>query len=256
MFCGLSHEWEVVGTVPETQVQIKFQPIIDLKNWRFAGFEALARFRDGDSPVDHLNKARHEGHLTTLELSLAEAAIEEALKLPFSTTITLNVSVSSLLSDRLGELVSATHHRWGLELLETSRAGDHLDLKEKAARMGCILLVDDAGVEYSNEERIRILAPHVVKIDRGIFTAACRHGCAFDKLYELIRAGREAGSSLLVEGIERPEHLALAKCLQIDFAQGYFFGRPVTSGEVVPQLTALAERVGVAIPWMSPTEST
>ncbi len=233
-------------------VRIKFQPIIDLKSWKLAGFEALARFQDGRSPLTHLNKARRCGMLTNLEVSLAEAAIEEALGFPFPTIITINVSEAAFLSNRLRELVAAPHHRWGLELLETSPYVEHVDLRTKATDMGCILLVDDAGVDFSDEERIRTLAPHVVKIARGVFTSACTDGVAFERLYELVKAGREAGSLLLAEGIESSAHLVLAKALKVDFVQGYFFGEAVASCDVSAQLTSLAKRMGIGIPDLPP----
>ena len=233
--------------MPRTRARIRFQPIVDLENWRLAGFEALARFQDDVSPLIHLDRAHHRGQRTKLELALAEAAIEEARRFPFPTVITINVSVNAMLSNRLCELVSARHHRWGLELLETSPNVGRVDLRAKVTRMDCLLLVDDAGVSFSDEERIRDLAPDVVKIDRTVFTAACENPGAYGRLHDLIAAGREAGSHLLVEGIESPEHLAFARAMRIDLGQGYFFGKAVAVDDIAALLASLTAATGLEV---------
>src|SRR5690606_9060566 len=53
-----------------------FQPIVDVRAMRVVGFEALARFDDGGSPLDHLRVAEDRGQRAQLELQLIESAVD------------------------------------------------------------------------------------------------------------------------------------------------------------------------------------
>lgn len=226
-----------------------FQPVVDLRRMRVVGFEALARFDDGVSPLEHLRAAELAGNREQLELQLIEAAVDAASALPRSAFVTLNVSGRTMTDPHLVELLQHGERSWGLELFEGSPPEDCVAVREQVDRIGGFLLIDDAGADFANEARIRELRPDIVKIDRTLFWGSLsepvRGGARIDSI---LAATQDVGARSLVEGVEDDEQLAAAHELGVDYAQGYYLGRPSLAADVPRVLADLERRVGVDAP--------
>ncbi|MFD5213843.1 EAL domain-containing protein [Microbacterium sp. NPDC058345] len=222
-----------------------FQPIVDLRLMRLAGFEALARFDDGVSPLEHLQAAERAGARAQLELRLIEGAVTDASALPREAFVTLNASGRTMIDPFLAELLQRGERSWGLELFEGSPPEECVAVREQVDRLGGFLLIDDAGADFADEKRIRDLRPDIVKIDRGLFWESLADAAGRERLDGILAAADAAGARTLVEGVEDAGQLDAARALGVDFAQGYHLGRP-TPVEDVPQMLAdLQRRVGV-----------
>ncbi|WP_244274708.1 EAL domain-containing protein [Labrenzia sp. OB1] len=95
--------------------------------------------------------------------------------------------------------------------------------------IGCQIAIDDFGTGYSNLAQIKALNPDLVKIDkifiddlgtqsesaRGVFVHA------------ILGIADAHGMKVCAEGVETAEQLALLKTQNVDFAQGYYFARPM-----------------------------
>lgn len=106
--------------------------------------------------------------------------------------------------------------------------------------LGCRIALDDFGAGHSNFDRVWRLKPDIVKLDRDFATRAASDEAARRLLPQIVELLHEAGSLVLLEGIENAEQARIAMAADVDFAQGFYFGHP--SGEV-PQ----AELVVAAI---------
>lgn len=215
-----------------TAHQIVFQPIVRLADWQVLGYEALARFDDGRSPLGHLHDARGALDIVDFELGLIETAITECSVLPPGQLITLNVSVETVLSPGLGEQLRRDGTReWGLELSELSAVSAYDELRDAVRALGAILLIDDAGSRLSDLERVRVAAPSIVKVDKGVLLAATDEKPDTSGLRAFRDAATAVGALALAEGVETPAQARVLIEHGYELGQGYLFGHPGTAAD-------------------------
>lgn len=225
--------------------QAHFQPIIDVQRMHVVGFEALARFDDGVSPLEHLRVAEEEGRRERLELQLIEAAVDAAASLPAGGFVTLNASGRTMSFPELAEVLRRVDRSWGLELFEGAEPSECLAVRDQVDQLGGFLLIDDAGAGFADEKRIRDLHPDIVKIDRALFWRSLTEADGRDQLARILQAARDVEARTLVEGVEDAAQLDAVRELGADLAQGYHLGRPTAVDRVAEMLDDLQRRVGV-----------
>ena len=86
--------------------------------------------------------------------------------------------------------------------------------------------LDDFGTQYSNLERYIELRPDIIKLDRSLFRTTVRIKEAENLLRALVHAMQDNGSTILIEGLETAEEIALAQDMKVDMFQGFELGRP------------------------------
>ncbi|MBD1576638.1 EAL domain-containing protein [Vibrio sp. S11_S32] len=113
-----------------------------------------------------------------------------------------------------------------LELLEM-RCDDVRELRASVKKInehGFHVAIDDYGQEYSNQDRVNLISPHIVKIDRGLLTEFMQG--SKEKLLDALKVARNCGAKTVIEGIECQEQLDSMRSLNIDMYQGYFLAMP------------------------------
>ncbi|MFJ4045709.1 EAL domain-containing protein [Microbacterium sp. NPDC089987] len=223
-----------------------FQPIVGVQTMSVVGFEALARFDDGVSPLDHLSAAEERGQRAQLELQLIEIAVDAAAALPAAGFITLNVSPRTMAFPQLAETLRRCDRSWGLELFEDAEPEECLAIREQVDELGGFLLIDDAGTGFADEKRIRQLRPDIVKIDRVVFWRSLSDADGRHRIESILDAAEEVGAHALVEGVEDEAQLDAVRELEVGLAQGYHVGRPTPVDGIVEMLADLQRRVGVS----------
>ncbi|MCF7355005.1 EAL domain-containing protein [Vibrio sp. CK2-1] len=94
----------------------------------------------------------------------------------------------------------------------------------KMAEHGFDIAIDDFGSEYSNSERVDLINPSIVKIDRMLLDQYMKG--EQDKLLEAMAIAKAYGAQTVIEGIETQQQLDTMRALSIDMYQGYFLGMP------------------------------
>jgi len=240
---------EAAGILAEfPRATIVFQPIVDLREWRVVGFEALARFEDGAPPPLHLDRSGSMGIREEFELLLIEQAIEAMHELPAGMSVTFNASGVTMLRPELADMLRDLTRPWGLEIYEGATTADLSAVRERVTSLGGGLLVDDAGAVCADENRIAVLRPDVVKIDRALFWQVTDDDEAKTRLAALLSAARSAGASVLVEGVSDAEQAERARELGSDYAQGYHLGHPAAASQIADLLVDLHRSIGVDAP--------
>lgn len=214
------------------QIDIVFQPIVDLGSGKVVGAEALSRFTAEPirSPDQWFADAAQVGLDQELELFAIERALEASAKVGLSCWISFNLSPSTLLSQGTHELLKDFDvSKTVLEITEHARVSDYEDLAEALNPLvsrGLRLAVDDAGAGYSGLRHILRLSPHLIKIDmditRGIDIDPSRAAMAT----ALTSFSESVGAELIAEGIETPGEARVLRSLGVVLAQGYLFARP------------------------------
>jgi diguanylate cyclase (GGDEF)-like protein/PAS domain S-box-containing protein len=245
---------ELARAVERREIDVAYQPIIDLHTRRPATVEALARWRrPGQPPVPadvFIALAEESGAINRIGLEVLRQACHAAqgwrtLAGHDDLGVAVNVSVHQILSGELVQQVvdvlrdtGLPPHRLSLEITESAALGD----SEKVARefaqlqaMGVQIAVDDFGAGYSSLGLLLGLEVDALKIDRSLLDFdTTRRGSLVMAIAEL---GHTLGLKVVAEGVETPGHLHRAREACCDAVQGFFLSRPLTADAVQDFLT-------------------
>lgn len=224
-----AEESRLKAVLAERAFHIVFQPIVDLETRRVVGYEALTRFSDGVPPNVRFADAARLGLGADFEVAAILMAIDESVRLPGDTFISLNVSPAVVLAggERLRPGVGRVDRQVVLELTEHAPIDDYLELQTAIERLGPVqIAVDDAGAGYASMRHILELRPAFAKLDISLVRDIDR-----DELRQAMAAGIQyyalrTGCQLVAEGVETEGEAETLRELGVDFGQGYLFGRP------------------------------
>jgi diguanylate cyclase (GGDEF)-like protein/PAS domain S-box-containing protein len=240
---------ELARAVDLGEIEVNYQPIIDLKTFRPTSLEGLARWRRADGSMvpteTFIPIAEDSGSIIdigreVLRQSCRAIQLWRALPGYSDLEIAVNVSVHQVLSGRLVEHVTEALRDSGaagstlvLEITESSALENSERVAAEFTRLhelGVRIAVDDFGAGYSSLGFLMGLNADCLKIDRTLLDFdTTRHGSLVTAIAEL---GRTLGLTVVVEGVETPEHLARAREAPCDAAQGFHFSRPMPIDDV------------------------
>nr|WP_269808820.1 EAL domain-containing protein [Enterovibrio nigricans] len=134
-------------------------------------------------------------------------------------------SNQNLMVQRLAEMAIPREHVV-LEVVEHLHS-DSVSLSaatNQSIKNGFRIAVDDYGVEGSEEARVRMLRPNIIKIDRSLVQSYVQG--EVEAILRSIALAKEVGAELLVEGIENQEEYDAMKALNIAYYQGFHLACP------------------------------
>jgi diguanylate cyclase (GGDEF)-like protein len=241
------------GAVARGEIELRYQPVVDLEDGSIHAIEALARWRHPRrgllAPATFIALAEETGMIAELGRCVLEEACRAAAGWPGGVTapkVTVNVSSAQLRTGRLAEDVSAALSRHGLApsrlLLEVTEsvamAGDAETQATLAAlrRLGVGLALDDFGTGYSSLSYLARTEVDLLKLDRAFLADVDQDPVQARLLSAVIRLAASLDVAIVAEGIERPSQVALVRESGGRLGQGYLFGRPMSAGSVAHRL--------------------
>jgi len=227
------------------QLTSAYQPIFGLAHRRAVGYEALLRATDAAgaavSPLQVFASAETTEGIVHLDRTCRILHTQNHRPLAAADRwLFLNINPRVVIEGKLygpffAELLTRSALRPSqvvVEILENEITDEGL-LAESVSyykELGCLVAIDDFGAGHSNFDRILRLAPDMVKLDRGLMQHARHNPAARRMLPGLVTLLHEAGSLVVMEGIEDETEALLAMEADADFAQGYYFARPAAAG--------------------------
>ncbi len=253
---------ELRTALTAAELELEYQPIVDLRTGAVAGAEALIRWchpRLGRLTPDAFISAADEAGLSVdighwvLRSAIAQTGrwlAGPGLPPGFSTHV--NLSPADLhhvdLAPFIGGLL-ADHrvepHRIAIELTETTimRGGPAVASTMQSLRdLGVSLEIDDFGTGYSSISYLRTLPASQAKIDKSLIDGVATDSRQAQFVAAIVQLIHAAGLSTVAEGIEDRGQAEKLRELNCDFAQGYYFSRPLS----VPDMTDILRRAGGA----------
>lgn len=223
------------------EVEPHFQPIVDLKNRRVVGFEALARWTDRDlgfvSPVTFIPIAEERGIIGPLSQLVLRKATEAARNWPSDLFLSFNLSPSQLVDQNTGLHILAILDRTGfdprrleIEITETGLMTDPASAEKivnDLRRVGIRVSLDDFGTGQSSLGRLREFHFDKLKIDRAFVSSILDDRPSEHIIRAILAMCEGLGMDVVAEGIE--EEAQADRLVQFGCAggQGYLFGKPV-----------------------------
>jgi PAS domain S-box-containing protein len=228
-----------------------FQPIMELRTGRLAGFEVLARWKHPDLGLilhENLISLAEQngliGQLTNRILSksfLAAQALSEPLFLAVNISpIQLHyLSLPRQIRD-LAEDHGFPLQRLTVEITESALV-NNLDRAQKIAielrEMGCSLALDDFGTGYSSLTHLQALPFSKLKIDRSFVKSMTEKRESRKIVAAVVGLGHSLDMITVAEGVETKEQADILLWLGCELGQGWLYGRPLPA-EHIPSMIA------------------
>ena len=231
--------------IKEEQFQVHYQPIIDLTNGRISGFEALARWQHPEqgmiSPDVFIPCLEETGLIIPASLSIFEIACNQLAnwnrQYPQHLNLSLNLSnhqfsYPDLLQDitQIIQLTGIAPTRLKLEITESTIIKNlkrALSILEDFKKQGIEISIDDFGTGYSSLSYLNQLSVSSLKVDRSFIQSIGEEEENSELARAIIDLGHTLGMSIIAEGCETERQLNFLRKLGCEFAQGYFFSKPL-----------------------------
>ena len=234
------------------ELRLHYQPTVDLATGKVVGFEALVRWQHPTrglvAPSDFIPIAEGTGLIVPLGRWVLTEACRQVVNWSAQgvhgpITMAVNVSVSQFdrsdLAADVGEVLADTGMPAGQLCLEMTESVLMTDTEENLGQLvrlkalGLTLAIDDFGTGYSSLAYLRRFPVDTLKIDRSFVERLGEQTDGAALAETIVQLGRSLGMSTVAEGIEDYSQLAALREMGCDYAQGYYFSRPMKATEAV-----------------------
>ncbi len=236
------------------ELEVYFQPLVQLDPRRVSGFEALLRWHHPTlgmvMPSRFIPLSEETGLIAPIGEWVMRQACMEAARWPGQTRVAVNLSpVQFERSDIVDIVASALREsrlepsRLELEITEgvvMRDVGDVLNTMKKLQALGVRLALDDFGTGYSSLSYLRSFPFDKVKVD-GSFLADL-HGDGGTIIRAVLGLCVHLGLDSLVEGVETQEQLDWLRQEGCTEVQGHFFSPPRPASGVAEIIGSVAGR--------------
>jgi diguanylate cyclase (GGDEF)-like protein len=234
-------EVDLREALERNQLELNYQPIINVRHSDVSGFEALARWRHPVKgmvpPAVFISIAEDSGLIVRLgEWALMEAC-RNAAQWPGELKIAVNLSPVQFTAPNLFEMIEQTLAKTGLapqrlELEITERifmenTENTLATLRRIKDLGVRISLDDFGTGYSSLSYLRSFPFDKIKVDRAFVSDLSERNEHIVIVQAVVSIARALGMTTTAEGVETEAQYEFLTALGCDEVQGYLFSAPV-----------------------------
>jgi diguanylate cyclase len=244
--------------VENDELELKYQPLIDLKDETIVGIEALLRWNHPIhgviDPMRFLPNAEESGQIGSIGKWVVEKACRQTMfwraKGLRPVPISVNLTAAELEREDLASMIEGVLNVVGLdptglqiEVTETA-ATRNLELSERnlvtLSNMGVGIIIDDFGAGTSSLRRLKRLPVDAIKIDRLFIKNIADDPRDAAIVAAVVSLARSLGIRVIAAGIETRAQLEFLRGLrwqvpselQCQAGQGFLFSRPISPLEI------------------------
>jgi PAS domain S-box-containing protein len=232
-----------------------FQPIVELRTGRVAGFEVLARWEHPNHglilPENFISLAEESGMIGELTQQILRKSFLSAPVLSEPLFLAVNISPIQLRYLSLSRQIQDAAEDFGFPLsqltveITESALVNNLQRARKIAielrEMGCQLALDDFGTGYSSLRHLQALPFSKLKIDRSFIQSMTCERESRKIVAAVVGLGYSLDMITVAEGVETEEQADSLLRLGCELGQGWLFGRPLPA-ERIPEMIAAAPK--------------
>ena len=254
-------EGELKMAIEKRQIRVNYQPVMRLGDEQLAGFEALVRWEHPKlgtlSSAEFLPVAEETGFITELSSYVMERAVRQVARwhrtLPRGEDplfVSVNISSRHLFKQELVQDLRLIIGRESvpkgclrLEITESlimENPEQAIEILDWLKGLGAGLSLDEFGAGYSSLSYLHRLAVDTIKIDRSLVMHGNDNKSGAVILRAALAMARELGKDVIAVGTEREDDVAYLRALGCEYAQGFYFGEPMSERDVMNLLNALA----------------
>jgi len=249
---------ELRDALERRELELHYQPYVDLHTRTMVGMEALVRWRHPTRglllPEEFISTAEDSGLIVPLGAwALGEACRQAAVWASGrdaagldEARLNISVNVASLqlvdpgFPDLVADVLDTTGinpDRLWLELTESTLMRDAeatVTVLHDLRQIGIHFVIDDFGTGYSSLAYLKRFPVETLKIDRSFVREVDLRSEDTAIVRAIIGLGDSLGLSVIAEGVERSAQAPILQTLGCHLAQGYLLGAPLHPGAVGP----------------------
>ncbi|RLK50489.1 PAS domain S-box-containing protein/diguanylate cyclase (GGDEF)-like protein [Alkalispirillum mobile] len=241
----LTLESDLQHALEREELRLFLQPQVDVDTGRLTGAEALLRWehptRGLVSPMHFIPLAEEVGLIIpmgrwVLQTVARQLAHWQQQGLPV-VPVAVNISARQFLHQELVEDVRSMLEEHGilpglleLELTESLMAHNPevaVQILRELKAMGVRLALDDFGTGYSSLAHLKRFPIDTLKVDQSFMRQVTRDEDDAAIVTATIRMAHSLGLNVVAEGVEQESQRQYLAQQQCDYAQGYYFGKPM-----------------------------
>jgi diguanylate cyclase (GGDEF)-like protein/PAS domain S-box-containing protein len=246
----LSLENKLRRALEEGQLELHYQPKIDLCSRQISGFEALLRWNDPEMglilPMKFIPLLEETGMILEAGLWALEKAVSDALtwhsKGLGPPRVAVNVSAIQLQQDDFVDVIERVvkgdrdmASRLELEITESLIMHDiasNIHKLRLIREMGVALTIDDFGTGYSSLSYIAKLPVTTLKVDQSFIANMVSNSDDLGIVSTIISLAHSLGMRVVAEGVETSEQEKFLRLLKCDEIQGFLFSQAIVAEKV------------------------
>ncbi|MCO5327298.1 MAG: EAL domain-containing protein [Solirubrobacterales bacterium] len=249
----LALEAELKRAILARQLDVHYQPIVDLQSMRIVAAEALVRWdhpaRGPLEPGEFIPLAEQTGAIIALGRFVLDHAGRTAARwqseVPGADAVGVSVNVSLIqleqggIADAVRDVLTSSGLSRGtltLELTETAFGSDArkmAELLQELSDLDVELAVDDFGTGFSSLQHLQLFPIDQLKIPKPFVDGLGTPGDDSALAKAIIDIGESLGLRVVAEGIEHPEQIERLQELGCRYGQGFLLGRPMDAEAIV-----------------------
>jgi diguanylate cyclase (GGDEF)-like protein len=242
-------ETQLKKAVIDQEFELHYQPVINTKNKKIVGVEALIRwpkaklttFPDEFIPIAEEIRIIDKIGEWVLEKAIRQLSLWQA-KYNSNFTMAINISAVQLAHSSLVSVVEYMLNKYKvsakhivLELTETALMNQDAAHTQRIAQLdalGCKLALDDFGTGFSSLSHLLNYPINIVKLDKSLLPSSETETRHLAIVKGLAAMASIIGLHIVAEGVETQFQSDLCEGLHIDELQGYFFEKPLSAFEI------------------------
>ncbi|MBX7246378.1 MAG: EAL domain-containing protein [Candidatus Sumerlaeaceae bacterium] len=252
----LQIETDLRRGISRKEFEIHYQPVVELRTGEIAGFEAVVRWhhprRGLVAPPEFLSVAEETGLIMPLgEWVFRHACMqgkEWQAKYPArpGQFISINLSGKQFAQLNLIQLIDVILEETGLapeniavEITESVLMGDFdqtISVLQKLKERRLQICIDDFGTGYSSLSYLHQFPINKLKIDRSFVMSLGSENESPEIVKTIMTLAHDLEMEVIAEGVETRQQLEFLRELGCEYAQGFYFSRPVAEWEAAQML--------------------
>ncbi|MCL1139420.1 putative bifunctional diguanylate cyclase/phosphodiesterase [Shewanella pneumatophori] len=234
--------------IQQGDIEVYYQPILDLKSRKIVAAEALMRWFDPElgfvSPEDFIPLAEKNGLIHKLGVMVLLEACTQAASWQKISPITVAVNFSSVQfrhCEQLQETIVDILLKTGLpasqldmevtESLLIDQGHSLMKMLSYLKQLGVGLSIDDFGTGYSALSYLQKFPFSKLKIDRAFINKMATSSSDESLVSAILAMAKSLGLKVVAEGIETEQQASFLQEHNCEFGQGYLFSRPIPAAE-------------------------
>ncbi|HUX82733.1 MAG TPA: EAL domain-containing protein [Halothiobacillus sp.] len=230
-----------------------FQPIVNTTTQKIFAHEALVRGMNNESAgqvfeqVNDTNRYRFDQSCRTKAIKLAaELSMESLLSINFMPNAVYRPELCIRTTLAAAETYGFPIERIIFEITESEKVDDLVHLREIVEyyhARGFKTAIDDFGAGYAGLNLLAEIHTDLIKLDMALIRNIDSRKKSQIIVKAVLQVCAELGTTVIAEGVETYEELAVLKDLGIELFQGFYFSKPVFQGLATLNPSAFAPSI-------------
>jgi len=238
------------SAIANNEFSLHYQPVLSMTTDEVVGVEALIRWNHPVKgfipPLEFISLAEKNGFIKEITEWVFKEAARQYKNWPIHLTpfkIAINISAVMLMHDsfipNLSKWIQEDQidcSKFTLEITETAVIHDiqkSIHVIKQLKRYGFEIALDDFGTGYSSLTYLQKLPIDTIKIDRSFISSIKESQEDFHVLRYMVELAHHLKLDVVAEGIETKEQIQMVKSYFVDYAQGYYFCKPMPQTRVL-----------------------